>query len=163
MSKAIYPGTFDPVTLGHLDVIRRAARVFDELIVAVGNNPSKRTCFSLRSRLAMVRKETAGLKNVSACSFSGLVTDFAHAQGVSVLIRGVRTVTDFEYELQMAIANRAGGAVETVFMAPTPEHEFISARLIKEIAAMGGNVSKLVTPAVERALKQKFKSKGGRA
>jgi len=159
MSRAIYPGTFDPITRGHLDVIERAGRVFEELIVAVGNNPSKRAGFALRERLAMVRVETAHLKNVKVCSFRGLVTDFARVQGVSVILRGVRTVSDFEYELHMAIANRASGGVETVFMTPTPECEFISARLIKEIASMGGDVGKLVTPAVEKRLKAKFQSK----
>ena len=163
MSKAIYPGTFDPLTLGHLDVIKRAAGVFDELIIGVGNNPSKKALFTLRERLAMVRKETADLPNVQVESFRGLAVDFADAHGADVILRGVRSVADFEYELQMATANRASAGVETIFMTPTPEYEFVSARLIKELAAMGGDVSKLVTPAVEKKLRTKFARRGGRA
>ena len=163
MSKAIYPGTFDPVTLGHLDVITRASRIFDALIIGVGNNPAKKSLFTLQERVAMVRKETAHLPNVQVRSFRGLVVNFAKACGVSVILRGVRTVSDFEYELQMATANRASAGVETVFMTPTPEYEFVSARFIKELAAMGGDVGKLVTPAVEERLRRKFARKGGRS
>ena len=159
MSKAIYPGTFDPVTRGHLDIIRRAAALFDSLVIGVGNNPAKTAAFSLRDRATMVRNETRGLANVTIKTFSRLVTDFARREAASLILRGVRTVSDFEYELQMAIANRASGNIETVFMAPSPEFEFISGRLIKEIAAMGGDVSKLVTPAVEKKLKAQTRAR----
>jgi len=162
MSKAVYPGTFDPVTLGHVDVIERAAAIFDQLIIGVGDNPAKKALFTRRERLAMVRRETAHLPNVQVAGFRGLLVDFAAEQNVAVILRGVRTVSDFEYELQMAAANRAGAGVETVFMTPTPGHQFVSARLIKELAAMGGDVSKLVAPSVEKRLRAKFARKGGR-
>ena len=162
MTKAIYPGAFDPVTRGHLDVIERASRIFDELVVGVGNNPAKPCTFSLRERLAMLRAETRHLKNVTAKSFSGLVIQFAQAEKADVVLRGVRTVSDFDYELHMAFANRSSGGVETIFMTPTPQCEFISGRLVKEIAAQGGDVSGMVSPAVEKKLKAKLKSKGRR-
>ena len=162
MTKAIYPGTFDPVTRGHLDVIQRASEVFDALVVGVGNNPAKSCTFSLRERLAMLRAETRHLKNVTVKSFKGLVIHFAKAEGVAVILRGVRTVSDFDYELHMAFANRTSGGIETIFMTPTPECEFISGKLVKEIAAQGGDVSRLVSPAVEKKLKTKLKSKGGK-
>ena len=162
MTKAIYPGTFDPVTRGHLDVIQRASEVFDDLVVGVGNNPAKSCTFSLRERLALLRAETRRLKNVTIKSFRGLVIHFAKAEGVVVILRGVRTVSDFDYELHMAFANRTSGGIETIFMTPTPECEFISGKLVKEIAAQGGDVSRLVSPAVEKKLKTKLKSKGGK-
>lgn len=155
MSNVIYPGTFDPITLGHLDVIRRASRMFETLIVAVGDNPAKSALFTRRERLAMVRAETKDLKNVEVHGFGGLLVDFASKQGATTILRGVRTTADFEYELQMAVANRAVGGVETIFMAPTPEYEFVSARLIRELAAMGGDVSRLVPPSVASRLKRK--------
>ena len=156
-TKAIYPGTFDPVTRGHLDVIERACRCFDELLVAVGNNPAKKSLFSLRERVAMLRHETARFANVKVCSFRGLLVDFARRQGVRVILRGVRSVSDFEYELQMAATNRSCGGVETVFMVPGAEHGLITAQLLKEIAREGGDVCSMVTPHVQAKLRARFK------
>ena len=162
MGKAIYPGTFDPVTLGHLDLIRRASGVFDTLIVGVGENPAKRTLFTNRERIAMLRKETSSLPNVKVVGFKGLLVNFAVRQGVSVVVRGVRSMSDFEYELQMAVANRQSAGVETMFMSPSPEYACISARLIKELASEGGDVSASVSPAVARKLAAKLARKGGK-
>jgi len=156
MTRVVYPGTFDPVTRGHLDVIRRAAEMFDEVVIGVGNNPSKKTAFSSRERAAMMRREVRGLKNVSVRTFRGLVTAFAKARRASFILRGVRTVADFEYEIQMAIANRASAGVETVFMTPSPEFEFISGSLIKEIVGMGGDAGDLVSPEVAEKLRAKL-------
>jgi len=161
MDKAIYPGTFDPVTLGHLDLIKRAADIFGALIVGVGENPAKKTLFTNRERMAMLRKETASLPNVTVMGFRGLLVDFAVRQGVSVVVRGVRSMSDFEYELQMAVANRQSADVETMFMSPSPEYACISARLIKELATEGGDVSAFVTPAVAKRLLAKLSRKKG--
>jgi pantetheine-phosphate adenylyltransferase len=155
MSQAIYPGTFDPVTLGHLDVIRRAAGLFDRLVVGVGENPEKRCLFTLQERLEMVREEIAGLPNAEALPFDGLMVDFAKAQGISLILRGIRTVSDLEYEIQMAFTNRACGGVETLFIAPEPEHAYVNARFVKEIAARGGKVEGLVSAGVAERLRRK--------
>jgi pantetheine-phosphate adenylyltransferase len=156
MTKALYPGTFDPVTLGHLDVVQRASRIFDRLVVAVGDNPEKNCLFSLQERRAMMQREVAHLKNVEVKMFRGLMVDFAQAEGVSVVLRGIRTVSDLEYEIQMAFTNRFSAGVETVFIAPRPEHAFINARFVKEIAAGGGRVSGMVPPAVEARLRERL-------
>lgn len=156
MSKAMYPGTFDPPTLGHLDVVRRAARIFDRLIVAVGDNPEKSCLFPLQERAAMMRREVGHLRNVEVKTFRGLIVDFAKAEKVSVILRGIRTVSDLEYEIQMAFTNRASAGVETVFMAPQPQHAFIHTRFIKQIAAGGGRVGGMVSPAVEAKLRQRL-------
>ena len=118
MRTALYPGTFDPVTIGHLDVVERAGRIFDRLIVGVGDNPEKACVFSLRERLAMMRREVGHLPNVEVKAFRGLMVDFAKAEKVSVVLRGIRTVSDLEYEIQMAFTNRSSAGVETVFIAP---------------------------------------------
>jgi len=156
MSTAMYPGTFDPVTLGHVDVVRRAARIFDRLVVAVGDNPEKSCLFPLPEREAMMRREIGHLRNVEVKAFRGLMVDFAKAEKVSVILRGIRTVSDLEYEIQMAFTNRASAGVETVFIAPQPEHAFIHTRFIKEIAAGGGRVGGMVSPAVEAKLRERF-------
>jgi pantetheine-phosphate adenylyltransferase len=156
MSQAIYPGTFDPVTLGHLDVVRRASAMFDRLVVAIGNNPEKRCLFDAGERIEMMRQETAGLKNVEVMPFDGLVVDFAKAQGISLVLRGIRTVSDLEYEIQMAFTNRWCGGVETLFIAPEPEHAFVNARFVKEIASRGGNVEGLVSTTVAERLRRKY-------
>jgi pantetheine-phosphate adenylyltransferase len=163
MRTALYPGTFDPVTIGHLDVIERASRIFDRLIVGVGDNPEKVCLFPLRDRLAMVRREAGHLRNVEVKPFRGLMVDFARAEKVSVVLRGIRTVSDLEYEIQMAFTNRSSAGVETLFIAPGPEHAFINARFIKEIARGGGRVEGLVSPAVEALLRARFAPKRGRA
>ena len=156
MRTALYPGTFDPVTIGHRDVIERAGRIFDRLIVGVGDNPEKTCLFSLRERLAMVRREVGHLKGVEVKAFRGLMVDFAKAEKVSVVLRGIRTVSDLEYEIQMAFTNRSSAGVETVFIAPRPEHAFINARFIKEIARGGGRVGGMVSPAVEADLRARL-------
>ena len=156
MSKAIYPGTFDPVTLGHLDVIERAARLFERVTVAIGNNPEKSCLFPLEERFGMMRQEVARLKNVEVLTFDGLMVDFARSQGTFVILRGIRTVSDLEYEIQMAFTNWCSGGVETLFIAPRPEYAFINARFIKEIAAGGGDVSRTVSPAVAARLRERF-------
>ncbi len=162
MGKAIYPGTFDPVTLGHLDLIKRAAGVFDTLIVGVGENPAKKTLFTNTERVTMLRKETASLPNVTVAGFKGLLVDLAAREGVSILVRGVRSMSDFEYELQMAVANRQSAGVETLFMSPSPEYACVSARLIKELASEGGDVSAFISPAVARRLAAKLARKRGK-
>ena len=156
MRTALYPGTFDPVTIGHLDVVERASAIFDRLIVGVGDNPEKACLFSLQERLAMVRREVGHLRNVEVKAFRGLMVEFAKAEKVSVVLRGIRTVSDLEYEIQMAFTNRRSAGVETVFIAPTPEHAFINARFIKEIARGGGRVEGMVSPAVEAALRARL-------
>jgi len=163
MTRAIYPGTFDPITRGHLDLVERASRIFEEVLVAVGENPAKAALFSLAERLEMVRQETAHLANVRAVSFSGLLVKFAREQGVRVVLRGVRGGSDLEEELRMAAANRSAGEVETLFFAPRPEYAFISGRLVKEIAASGGDVSAMVSPAVARRLRERLGGPGSGA
>jgi pantetheine-phosphate adenylyltransferase len=148
MRIALYPGTFDPATIGHLDVVERASRIFDRLIVGVGDNPEKACVFPLEKRLAMMRREVGQIRNVQVKAFSGLMVDFAKAERVAVVLRGIRTVSDLEYEIQMAFTNRTSAGVETVFIAPNPEHAFINARFIKEIARGGGRVAGMVSPAV---------------
>ena len=152
MKTIIYPGTFDPVTLGHLDVITRASRLFDRLVVGVGENPVKDALFTREERVEMLRQETAQLANVTIKGFSGLVVDFARTEGALLILRGIRTVADLEYEVQMAFANRASAQVETVFIAPSPAFASLNARFIKEIAAMGGSVEGMVSPAVRDRL-----------
>jgi pantetheine-phosphate adenylyltransferase len=158
MRIALYPGTFDPATIGHLDVVERASRIFDRLIVGVGDNPEKACVFSLQERLAMMRREVAHLKNVEVKAFRGLMVDFAKAEKISVVLRGIRTVSDLEYEIQMAFTNRSSAGIETVFIAPKPEHAFINARFIKEIARGGGRVDGMVSPAVEADLRARLAS-----
>ena len=156
MRTALYPGTFDPVTIGHLDVVERASRIFDCVIVGVGDNPEKACAFSLQERLAMMQREAGHLKNVQVKAFRGLMVDFAKAEEVSVVLRGIRTVSDLEYEIQMAFTNRSSAGIETVFIAPKPEHAFINARFIKEIARGGGRVGGMVSPAVEADLRARL-------
>lgn len=154
MRKAVYPGSFDPITRGHVDLIARGSRLFDELIVAVGRNPAKRPLFPLAERVEMVRAEAQAFDNVRVDSFDGLVVHYAKSQGARIIFRGVRSVSDFEYELQMAFTNRTfGGDIETVFVMPSPEFTHLNSRLIKEVAAMGDDVSAFVTPEVEKRLR----------
>lgn len=146
---AAYSGTFDPVTLGHDDIIHRAARLFPRLIVAVGLNPSKNPRFALDERVALIREVASDLPNVEVKGFSGLVVDFARDNGVTVLVRGVRTVVDVDYEKQMAVMNRdLYPALDTVMLTPSPEYAHLSSSLVRELAALGAPVEKLVPPAV---------------
>ncbi len=155
---AIYPGTFDPATNGHLDVIRRGAQLFNELVVACAVNISKQPLFSLEERLELLRTVTKGIKNVRVESFEGMVVDYVKKQGARVILRGIRTFSDFESEVQMALANRTfSPEIETVFVCASLEESFISSRLIREAAALDGDVGRFVPPAVLAALKTKRK------
>ena len=157
MSIAIYPGSFDPVTNGHLDVIKRGAKVFEHLIVAVADNPAKQALFTREERVDMIREVSRGHKNVVVDWFEGLVVDYVRKKKASVILRGIRTISDFEYEYQMALTNRTfAHEIETVFVMTHEEFSFISSRLIKEAAALGGDVSSFVPKEVERWLKKKY-------
>ncbi len=152
MSGAVCPGSFDPVTLGHVDIFERAAAQFDELVIAVLVNPNKRGMFSADERIEMITEATAHLRNVRVESGSGLVVDFVKARGLTAIVKGLRTGTDFEYELQMAQMNRHVAGVDTFFVATRPEYSFVSSSLAKEVATLGGDVSALLPEAVNRRL-----------
>ena len=154
---AAYSGTFDPVTLGHYDIIERAAAMFPALIVAVGVNAAKHPKFTVEERVALIQEVSKRLKNVTVVPFSGLVVDFARAHGVTVLVRGVRNVGDVDYERQMAVMNRdLYPALDTVFLAPSPKYEHLSSSLVKELANLGAPVKKLVPAAVVPHLLKRF-------
>ena len=160
MIRAVYPGTFDPLTRGHEDLVRRASILFDAVIVAVADSRVKKPFFSLRERLDMAREVLSGAGNVEVVGFSGLLTDFARKQNARVVLRGLRAVSDFEYEFQLAGMNRdLYPDMETVFLTPGDEHMFISATLVREIASLGGDVSKFVHPVVRRQLAAKVKAR----
>lgn len=145
----VYPGTFDPITLGHLDIIRRGSRLVDKLVIGVTTNPSKEPMFALTERLEMVRRETAEFGNVSVVEFNSLLMDFAEREGASLILRGLRAVADFEYEYQMAGMNQQlNDRIETVFLMADVSLQPIASRLVKEIARYGGAIDKFVTPAV---------------
>ncbi|MDD3375288.1 MAG: pantetheine-phosphate adenylyltransferase [Candidatus Omnitrophica bacterium] len=156
---AIYPGTFDPITLGHLDVIQRTSYIFPEVIVAVAETSRKNLLFSLQERIDMVREATKDLKGVRVEVFNSLVVDFARKKKSAVLIRGLRMISDFEYEFQMALTNRRlAEDVETVFLMPSEKHSFISSTLLKEVSVLGADVSTMVPDFVEKKLKAKLAS-----
>src|SRR5438128_2933235 len=158
MRRAIYPGSFDPVTNGHLDVIERARKLFDEVVVAVAHNDEKQPLFSLKERLDLLRKTAGKIDNVRIAEFKGLLVEFAKAEKAGAVIRGLRAVSDFEFEFQMALMNRKLGAdVETIFLMPKEEYTYLSSRLVKEIARLDGDVSKFVPSLVATALGKKFK------
>ena len=151
---AIYPGSFDPVTNGHLDLIERASKLFDRLIVALLRNPDKDALFSLAERTEMLKQSVAHLRNVSVESFDGLLVEYARRRGARVILRGIRAVSDYEYELQMAMMNRQlEPGLETVFMLPAEAYSYLSSRLVKEVARLGGSVKGLVPPAVEKRIR----------
>ena len=157
MRRAIYPGSFDPITAGHLDVIHRAARLFDELIVAVAFNDQKKTMFTADERVALIREATAGVGNIRVASFGGLLVEFARAENAAAVVRGLRAISDFEFEFQMALMNRKlDPAIETIFLTPREEYTYLSSRIVKEIARLGGNVEAFVPASVARALRGKF-------
>ncbi|BBO19606.1 MAG: pantetheine-phosphate adenylyltransferase [Burkholderiales bacterium] len=157
---AIYPGTFDPLTLGHEDLVRRASRLFSEVVVAVADSRSKRPFFSLDERVAMAREVLAAYPNVRVEGFDGLLMDFLRRQDARIILRGLRAVSDFEYEFQMAGMNRSlNPDVETVFLTPAEKYQFISATMVREIAVLGGDVSKFVQPRVLERLRQRILSK----
>jgi len=150
---ALYPGTFDPITNGHSDLVRRAARLFDQVVVAVAENPGKRPLFNLDERATLAREVLAGIDNVRVVGFGKLLIDAVHEYGAQVILRGLRAVSDFEYEFQLAGMNRKlDPSVETVFMTPAEQFTYISASLVKEIAQLGGDVSEFVHPMVKAAL-----------
>lgn len=154
---AIYPGSFDPITNGHLDLIERGARLFDKLIVSVLRNENKQPLFSVEEREAMLREVVAGYPNVEVDSFGGLLVDFAARRHASVVLRGIRAISDYEYELQMALMNRRlRPDVETVFLMASEAHSFLSSRLVKEVFRLGGNISGLVPAPVEAQLRQRI-------
>jgi pantetheine-phosphate adenylyltransferase len=157
---AVYAGSFDPATLGHLDLIERAAALFENVIVAVGVHPTKHPLFSSEERLSLLRGITKHLPNVSVDSFDGLLIDYCLRKGAGVIVRGLRVTTDFEYELQIAHANAdLGPQVDTVFLPTRTRHGFVSASLVREIASHGGDVSRYAPPSVAEALRLKFAAK----
>ena len=158
MKKAVYPGMFDPVTNGHLDVIKRGSIIFDKLVVSVGCNPLKEALFSVEDRMEMILNHVRDLKNVEVDCFSGMLVDYLKKQKTNIILRGIRTVSDFEYEFQRALTNRVlNREVETVFVMTSEQYSFLNSTLIKEAVSLGGNVSQFVPPDVERRLKEKFK------
>ncbi|HEX5397738.1 MAG TPA: pantetheine-phosphate adenylyltransferase [Verrucomicrobiae bacterium] len=160
MRTAIYPGSFDPLTNGHLDVIQRAAKLFDQIVVAVAENDSKRPLFTLAERLALVKTAVGHLPNVEAGSFEGLLIEYVESRKAQAVVRGLRAVSDFEFEFQLALMNRKlNERIETIFMMPKDTYTFLSSRIVKEIARLGGDVSSFVPPHVEIALKKKLRSR----
>ena len=152
---AIYPGTFDPVTNGHIDIIRRALNIFDKLIVSVALNPRKNPLFSIEQRVELIQQGLEGIKHVEILPFDNLLTDFAQANNATVIIKGLRAVSDFEYELQMGLMNRnLDESVETLFMIPSQEYSFLSSSFVKEIAKHGGDIHKLVPKTVAKKLSE---------
>ncbi len=157
MTIVVYPGSFDPVTFGHADVIARAARTFEQVVVSVGRNGGKTPLFSPDERVEMLREVCAPWPNVRVDSFDGMLVHYARARGATVIIKGLRAVSDFEYEFQMALANRQQAPdIETLFLMTSHEHLYLSSSLVKEIARLGGNVSQIVPGPVERRLREKF-------
>ncbi len=151
---AVYPGSFDPVTYGHLDVMKRAAAIFGKVVVAVANNPNKKYLFSLEERVMMVQEATKGMKGVIVEGFDGLVVDLARRRNAAVLVRGLRMTADFEYEFQMAETNRRlAEDIETVFLMPSEGFSFLSSTLLKEVAKFGANLTPFVPPCVARKMK----------
>lgn len=156
-TKAIYPGTFDPMTNGHLDIVSRAALMFDHVILAIASSPSKQPMFTLEERVALATQATSHLKNVEVIGFSDLMANFAKAQGANVLVRGLRAVSDFEYEMQLANMNRhLLPTLESVFMMPSKEWSFISSSLVKEVARHGGDITPFLPQIVTQALMEKI-------
>lgn len=157
MRTVIYPGSFDPLTKGHLDVIQRASKLFERVIVAVAQNETKTPLFSLAERVSLVREATSGFPTVETDSFDGLLVDYVERRGGQAIIRGLRAVSDFEFEFQLALMNRKlNERVETIFMMPRETYTFLSSRLVKEIARLGGDISAFVPNNVEDALRQRL-------
>lgn len=158
--RAIYPGTFDPVTYGHIDLIKRAQEIFSEVIVAVAHNPHKKPLFSVNERVAMLKKVTKDLKGIEVLEFDGLVVNYARKHKAKVLIRGLRMLSDFEYEFQMALTNRKlSPDIETIFLMPHESYSYLSSKLLKEAASLGADLSSFVPDFVGKALKEKLGKK----
>jgi len=160
---AIYPGTFDPITNGHWDIIRRSAKMFDRIIVAVTENPAKKAVFPIEERVEMVRETILDLKHVAVESFDGLTVDFARKMGARYIVRSLRAVTDFDYELQMGMMNRQlAPDIETVFLVPAAKYSFVSSTLVKDVIRLGGDISNFVPPSVERRLRERLAPAAGK-
>jgi pantetheine-phosphate adenylyltransferase len=161
MSKiAIYPGTFDPITNGHIDLVQRTLKIFDEVIIAVASGQKKQPLFTIEERLELIKQSVKELKGARAEAFDSLLVDYAKNRKSIAIIRGLRAISDFEYELQMALMNRRLNAdIETVFMMPSEEYTFLTSTMVKEVASFGGAVKGLVPEVVEKALREKFKKK----
>jgi len=158
--RALYPGTFDPITNGHHDLVRRAARIFDEVVVAIASNPKKRPLFPLEERVELCREVLADIPNCSVIGYTGLTVQCAKEQGTYVMVRGLRAVSDFEFEFQMATMTRKiDSEVETVFLTPDEQFTYISSTMVKEVATFGGDVSHFVPPTVDKELKSRTRSK----
>ncbi|HOX54056.1 MAG: pantetheine-phosphate adenylyltransferase [Candidatus Omnitrophica bacterium] len=156
--KAIYPGSFDPVTYGHIDLIKRASGIFEEVIVAVAHNPAKNPIFSVKERVSMLKEAVKNISNITVEDFDGLVIDFAKKKKINVIIRGVRMISDFEYEFQMALTNRRlADDIETIFLMPSEQYSFLSSKLLKEAAGLGADLSSFVPSFVEKEIKKKLK------
>jgi len=157
MKKALYPGTFDPITLGHIDIINRAVHLFDEVTIAIATSETKTPLFPLEERIRQIELIFQGNKNIRTIGFTGLVVDLAKKEGVNILLMGLRAVSDFEYEFQLANMNRAMSPdLESVFLTPKAKFSFLSSTLVREIASMGGKLSSFVDPIVEEALRKRF-------
>ena len=158
MPTAVYPGTFDPITNGHSDLVARAARLFDQVIVAISVNPGKNPAFTLEQRVSLAQEVLTGMDNVEVCAFDNLLVDFVRQRNADVILRGLRAVSDFEYEFQMALMNRRlYPEVETVFLTPKEEYLYLSSRLVREVVALGGDVTGLVPDEVRRHLEIRFR------
>jgi pantetheine-phosphate adenylyltransferase len=156
-SRAMYPGTFDPFTNGHNDLVRRACRIFDHVVVAIAANPGKAPLFTLEQRMALARRVLEDVPNVEVAGYSGLTVNFAREHGLNAIVRGLRAVSDFEFEFQLATMNRhLSNEVETVFLTPTEQFNFISSTLIREIASLGGDIREFVHPLVAEAIGQRL-------
>ena len=159
MKKALYPGTFDPITLGHIDIINRAVHLFDEVTIAIATSETKTPLFPLEERIRQIELIFQGNKNIRTIGFTGLVVDLAKKEGVNILLRGLRAVSDFEYEFQLANMNRAMSPdLESVFLTPKAKFSFLSSTLVREIASMGGKLSSFVDPIIEEALRKRFQN-----
>ena len=159
MRRAVCPGSFDPITYGHIDIIARASAHFDEVVVAVLENRTKSSLFTVAERIEMIRATTSNLPNVTVDSWSGLLVDYCKSNSIQAIVKVLRAVTDFDYELQMAQVNLQGSGVETMFMATAPTHSFLSSSLVKELAHYGGDVSTMVPASVNEALKLRVAGK----
>ncbi|MFQ5432487.1 MAG: pantetheine-phosphate adenylyltransferase [Nitrospinota bacterium] len=163
MISAIYPGTFDPITNGHLDLMKRSLKVVDKLVIAVAENPAKHPLFMIKERVSLVKSSTEGIPNIEVLPFGNLLIEFCAEMSINIVIRGLRAISDFEYELQMSQMNRKmDGNIETLFLMPSEEYTFVSSKLVKEFASFGADVSSHVPPPVVEALAEKYPQVGGR-
>jgi pantetheine-phosphate adenylyltransferase len=158
LKTAIYPGSFDPITNGHIDLMERATQIFDKVIVAVANNTQKKPLFTSQERIEMIKQATKDIKGIEVEAFDGLVIDYAKKKKVNVLVRGLRMLSDFEYEFQMALTNRRlAGNIETIFLMPSEQYSFTSSTLLKEAASLGADLTSFVPSFVEKSLKERLK------